>query len=170
MLTAAILVIFPLCMAVGAVSDLVTMTIPNRVSVILIAGFLLIAPIAGLPLTDIGFHVLAGLVVFAGVFALFALNVMGGGDAKILAASAIWFGWDQSLFAYLMYVAFMGGLLTFLIIMLRGQKNTLAFTGLQSYLPRPLLESKKIPYGIAIGIGAFMAYPESPLMRLLLPA
>ncbi len=168
MLAAAILVIFPLCMAIAGTSDLFTMTIPNRVSVLLLAGFLVIAPFAGLTFMQIGYHLLAGLAVFAAVFVFFSLNIMGGGDAKVLTASAVWFGWNQSLIMYLGNVAFIGGFLTLLIVMLRMQHEKIMLTGLDRYLPKPLVEQQKIPYGIAIAIGAFAAYPSSPLMQMLL--
>ncbi len=166
MIQAAILVIFPLCMAVAAFSDLFTMTIPNRVSVILLVSFFIVAPLAGVGLVDLGWHLLAGLSVFAVVFVLFALNTMGGGDAKVLTASAVWFGFNDSLIVYLGDVAVMGGALTILILLIRSQRNVITAIGLP--IPAPLLQEKKIPYGIAIGIGGFMAYPSSPLMELVL--
>lgn len=166
MIQAAILVIFPLCMAVAAFSDLFTMTIPNRVSVILLAAFVIVAPLAGLSLVDIGWHLLAGVAVFAVVFVLFALNTMGGGDAKVLTASAVWFGFNDSLIVYLGDVAVIGGALTLLILLIRSQRNLIAAVGLP--IPRPLLQEKKIPYGIAIGIGGFIAFPASPLMQWVL--
>lgn len=166
MIAAAILVIFPLCMAIAAFSDLFTMTIPNRVSIILIASFFVIAPLAGLGPAEIGWHVLAAVTVFAVVFALFALNSMGGGDAKVLTASALWFGFNQSLLAYIVDIAVLGGALTLLILLIRSQTGLIAAIGLP--IPRPLLQEKKIPYGIAIGIGGFIAYPASPLMQLIL--
>lgn len=166
MIEAAILVIFPLCMAVAAFSDLFTMTIPNRVSVILLGAFVLVAPLAGLSLVEIGWHLLAGACVFAVVFVLFALNTMGGGDAKVLTASAVWFGFNDSLVVYMGDVAVIGGALTVLILLIRSQKHVITAIGLP--IPRPLLQEKKIPYGIAIGIGAFVAYPSSPLMQMVL--
>lgn len=166
MIAAAILVIFPLCMAVAAFCDLFTMTIPNRVSAILLASFLVVAPLAGLGLVEIGWHLLAGLAVFAVVFVLFALNTMGGGDAKVLTASAVWFGFNDSLIVYMGNVAVVGGALTILILLIRSQRNVITAIGLP--IPRPLLQEKKIPYGIAIGIGGFIAYPSSPLMEMVL--
>lgn len=162
MVQAAIFVIFPLCLAVAAFSDLFTMTIPNRISAILLAAFILIAPFAGLQLPEIGLHLLAGAVVFGFCFALFAINVMGGGDAKLLTASAVWFGFGEPLFVFLIYVSLLGGALTLAILMLRKQENALLATGLP--LPQLLFTAKKIPYGIAIGLGGFLAYPSSPLM------
>lgn len=164
MLEAATFLIFPLCLSVAALSDLFTMTIPNRVSLILLGSFLVIAPLIGLPLAAIGMHLAGAAAVFAVCFALFAVNVMGGGDAKLLAAAALWFGFDPSLIAFLMYVAYFGGGVTILILLLRSQSTAIMAMGLP--LPNSLLVAKKIPYGIAIAIGGFLAYPSSPLVAI----
>ncbi|WP_075290887.1 A24 family peptidase [Pararhizobium arenae] len=166
MTDAAIFVVFPLCLAFAAFSDFFTMTIPNRVSAILLAAFVVVAPFAGLGLQDILTHLGAGAIVFTFCFALFALNIMGGGDAKLLTASAVWFGFEHSLFLFLAYVSIFGGVLTLVILMLRKQENALLATGLP--LPHLLFTAKKIPYGIAIGLGGFLAYPSSSLMMAAL--
>lgn len=162
MLETAILLIFPLCMSIAAISDLLTMTIPNRLSLALAISFFVLAPIAGLSLAEIGMHLAGACTVFFACFTLFALNVMGGGDAKLLAAAALWFGLDASLLEFLIYVAFIGGAVTILIMLLRSQANTILAMGLP--LPNSLVIAKKIPYGIAIAIGGIMAFPSSPLL------
>lgn len=168
MTEAAIFVVFPLCLAFAAFSDFFTMTIPNRVSVILLGAFVLVAPLAGLDLTTIAMHLAAGLAVFSVCFTLFAFNVMGGGDAKLLTASAVWFGLTFSLVEYLVYVSFVGGVLTLIILSLRSHTNVILASGLP--IPDHLMSAKKVPYGIAIGIAAFLAYPQSPLMLAALNA
>jgi prepilin peptidase CpaA len=162
MTQAIIFVVFPLCLAVAACSDFLTMLIPNRVSAILLASFFIAAPLAGLGLSEVAMHLAAGAIVFSVCFALFAFNVMGGGDAKLLTASAVWFGLTFSLFEFLIYVSFLGGVLTLAILSLRAHTNTILASGLP--VPDSLVMAKKIPYGIAIGVGAFLAYPSSPLM------
>ncbi|MGY5804332.1 A24 family peptidase [Rhizobium sp. LEGMi12c] len=162
MLEVATLLIFPLCMSIAAISDLLTMTIPNRVSLVLALAFLVLAPVFGLPFVEIGMHFVGAIAVFLACFALFALNVMGGGDAKLLAAATLWFGFDASLVEFLAYVAFIGGMVTFLIVLLRSQATSIMAIGLP--LPNSLLVAKKIPYGIAIAIGGIMAFPSSPLL------
>ncbi|MBP2442891.1 A24 family peptidase [Rhizobium leguminosarum] len=161
MITAAIFVILPLCLAMAAFSDLFTMTIPNRVSLILVGSFLVLAPLYGLGLQAIGMHLAAAAIVFFACFALFAFNVMGGGDAKLLSATALWFGLNQSLAFLMVDVAMIGGLITLLILLVRAQSNTILAIGLP--VPNSVLLAKKIPYGIAIAIGGFMAFPSSPL-------
>jgi prepilin peptidase CpaA len=162
MIEATIFVIFPLCLAIAAFLDLFTMTIPNRVSAILLGSFILIGPAAGFTWPSMGTHLAAGLIVFAGCFSLFALNIMGGGDAKLLTASAVWFGLNNSLMEFLIYVSIFGGLLTLVVLMLRKQENTILAAGIP--VPHLLFTAKKIPYGIAICVGGFLAYPSSPLM------
>lgn len=161
MIAAAVFVILPLCLAMAAFSDLFTMTIPNRISVILIASFLVLAPFSGLGLEMIGMHLAGTAIVFSACFALFAFNVMGGGDAKLLSATALWFGLNESLLFLMIDVAAIGGLITLLILLVRTQSNTILAIGLP--VPNSVLLAKKIPYGIAIAIGGFMAFPSSPL-------
>jgi prepilin peptidase CpaA len=162
MIAAAIFLIVPLCLAIAAFSDLFTMIIPNRVSLIISLSFLIIAPLAGTPLQVITMHLLSGLMVFTICFALFAINAMGGGDAKLLAATAIWFGFDQSLLVFVTYVGLVGGVATLLILAIRIQSDMIMAVGLR--VPNSILHAKKIPYGIAIAIGGFMAFPSSPLL------
>ncbi|WP_377291740.1 prepilin peptidase [Rhizobium sp. SG2393] len=166
MLTAAIFVIFPLGLAFAAVNDLLTMTIPNRISLVLIASFLVIAPLSGFGAADIGYHLLAALIVFSGCFALFAINVMGGGDAKLLTAAALWYGYNTSLIEFLSTTALLGGFLTIIILIIRSQGLLIAATRLP--LPAMLLNAEKIPYGIAIAGGGLMTYAASPLMHPLM--
>lgn len=163
MVTAAILVVFPLCMAMAACSDLLTMTIPNRLSLVLIASFIAIAPFAGLSFHDILMHLGAGAAVFAACFALFAFNIMGGGDAKILTASAVWFGLNDSLVAYIAYVSVLGGFLSILILTIRANYDLILVSRIP--VPQTMLHTKKVPYGIAIGAAAFLAFPSSPLIQ-----
>src|ERR1041385_9347264 len=91
------LVLFPALMAFAASSDLLTMTISNRVSLILVGGFFVLAVWSGMPLADIGMHVAAALAVLVVTFTFFARGWIGGGDAQLPAAAALWLGFDQLL-------------------------------------------------------------------------
>jgi prepilin peptidase CpaA len=167
MIEAAILVIFPMCMALGAMTDLISMTIPNRVSVLLVASFCVIAPLTGMDFTTIGWHFAAAACVFAAGFLLFAINAMGGGDAKILAASSLWYGFGPDLVGYLAYVGFAGAILTILIIVTRANANTLLATRIPmpNYFYKPSLG---VPYGVAIGFGALITYPETAIFAYII--
>lgn len=158
-----VLVVFPLCLAFAAFADLFTMTIPNRVSAILLGAFFIIAPMMGFDFREVALHAAAALAVFSVCFVFFALNVMGGGDAKLLSACAVWFGLTNSLVAFLIYVSFFGGLLTLAVLLLRAHEDKILAIGIP--VPHLLFTQKKIPYAIAIALGGFLAYPTSPLMQ-----
>lgn len=167
MTAAVLLILFPLCMAYAAISDIVTMTIPNRVSALLVLSFFPLAFVMGMAPGAIAWHAAAGLVVFLGCFALFAANVMGGGDAKLLSAASLWFGLGAGLLDFLMLVAVLGGLLSIAILMMRSDR----FLYLVSRIPMTdnlINPAKGIPYGIAIGAAGLLAYPDTPLMQQLI--
>src|ERR1700744_4454657 len=96
------LMLFPALMAFAAASDLFTMTISNRVSMALIAGFLMLAPLSGMGATDILMHVGAGATVLVVAFGCFAMGWVGCVDAKLAAGAALWFGFAH-LMDYLLY-------------------------------------------------------------------
>ncbi|NTF30669.1 A24 family peptidase [Rhizobium skierniewicense] len=164
MVIASIFLIVPLCLAFAALNDLFTMTIPNRISAILLMSFIVVAPVAGMDMHTFGMSLLAGLIVFAASFALFALNTMGGGDAKLLTASAVWFGFDTALAVYMIAVAIVGGILTMGILFIRSYRQEIMVTGLP--VPDSLLVAKKVPYGIAIAVAGLLTYPEAPIVQL----
>src|SRR5262245_15880376 len=116
--TVVLLGLFPAAMAFAAASDLVTMTISNRLSLALAAGFFVAAAIVGMPLQQVGIHVLAGLMVLSITFVLFALGWIGGGDAKLAAATALWFGFGN-LLEYFFLASLMGGGLALLLLAVR---------------------------------------------------
>jgi prepilin peptidase CpaA len=155
--------LFPALMAFAAASDLLTMTISNRVSLILAAGFLVLAPISGMPLQEFLLHVGAGLTVLVIAFACFAMGWMGGGDAKVAAAAAMWFGFGH-LLDYLLYASLFGGVLTLLLLQFRQWPLPWQLAG-QPWLTRLHAKETGIPYGIALAIGALMIYPETEWIR-----
>src|ERR1700739_1384052 len=112
------LLLFPALMAFAAASDLFTMTISNRVSLALIASFLVLAPLTGMGLEQMLLRFGRGRVVLAVAFGCFAMGWMGGGDAKILAAASLWFGFSH-LMVYLLYASVFGGALTLLLLQFR---------------------------------------------------
>src|SRR5690606_24742337 len=93
---------------------------------------------------------------------LFAIGGMGGGDAKLMAATAIWMGFGFQLLNYLVTASFLGGLLTLAILLFR--KSTLATFYGHSFFLRNLGEnSRGVPYGIALGAAGLLVFPQSPL-------
>ncbi|BAV49914.1 peptidase [Mesorhizobium sp. 113-1-2] len=163
MLEALIFVVFPFCMLFAAISDMLSMTIANRVSVLLVVVFALVAPLTGMEWAAYGWHFAAGALVLAVTFGLFAMGGMGGGDAKLLAATAVWMGLNIHLVEYLVVSTIIGGLLTLAILFYR--KSPLAIiTGRNPFLRHFADDTTGVPYGIALGVGGLLTYPDSPLM------
>ena len=159
------LFLFPALMAFAAASDLLTMTISNRISLALVAGFLVLALLGGMGLHDMLSHVGAGAAVLAAAFACFAMGWVGGGDAKIVAGVALWFGFDH-LLNYLVYASLFGGALTLLLIQLR-QWPLPSPLATQAWLLKLHDKQSGVPYGIALAIGALMVYPETEWIKAI---
>ncbi len=163
LLDIARLFLFPALVAFAAASDLLTMTISNRVSLLLVAGFLGLAVMSGMAINDVFLHLGAGLAVLAIAFACFAFGWIGGGDAKVAAATSVWFGFPF-LMNYLAHAAVFGGILTVLLIMFRRGPVPYAL-GNQTWLLRLHHKDSGVPYGIALAVGALLIYPETPWIR-----
>ena len=164
-LDVARLLFFPALMAFAAASDLFTMTISNRVSLALAAGFLALALASGMAPTEILMHLAAGVTVLAAAFVCFAFGWIGGGDAKVAAAAALWFGFAH-LLDYLLCASLFGGVLTLILLQFRQWPLPYALTG-QVWLLKLHAKESGIPYGIALAIGALVIYPETEWIRAI---
>ncbi len=156
------LLLFPAMMAFAASTDLLTMTISNRVSLILVTGFFVLALVTGTAAADLLAHVGAAGIVLVAAFALFARGWIGGGDAKLAAATALWLGFDH-LVPYLVYAALLGGALTLLLIQFRMMPLPDLLAG-QEWLQRLHRRDAGIPYGIALAAAALAVYPQTTWM------
>ena len=163
LIDAARLLLFPAMMAFAASTDLFTMTISNRVSLALAAGFLALALLSGMGPYDILTHIGAGAAVLVIAFACFAMGWIGGGDAKVAAAAALWFGFGH-LMDYLLHASLFGGALTLLLLQFRQWPLPYAFAG-QAWLLKLHAKESGIPYGIALAIGALAIYPETDWIK-----
>ncbi|HRF08640.1 MAG TPA: prepilin peptidase [Xanthobacteraceae bacterium] len=161
-----VLGLFPAAVAFAAASDLVSMTISNRVSLTLVAGFFLVAWLTGMEWSEIGRHLLAGIVVLTVTFIFFALGWIGGGDAKLAAATAVWFGFSHLLLEYLLLASVAGGALTLLLLKWRTYPMPGWLTS-QQWIARLHDPKTGIPYGVALAIAGLMVYPETAFMKAL---
>jgi prepilin peptidase CpaA len=156
------LLLFPALMAFAASSDLLTMTISNRLSLALAGGFFLLMIVTGMSLHAAGMHVAAAAVVLVVAFVFFSQGWIGGGDAKLAAATALWFGFDY-LLDYLIYASLFGGALTLAIIQFRKIPLP-AMLARQGWILRLHETDAGIPYGIALAAAALAVYPKTGWM------
>jgi prepilin peptidase CpaA len=155
----ATLVLFPSLMIFSAFSDLFTMTISNRVSIALILIFCALAFAFQMPLADLGGHLACGFAVLVCTFTLFAFGWIGGGDAKLCAATALWLGWDH-LADYGLLSALLGGALTLLFLQVRRWPLP-RWLYAQQWVARLHDRGNGVPYGIALAIAGLVVYPDS---------
>jgi prepilin peptidase CpaA len=156
------LLFFPALMAFAASSDLFTMTISNRLSLALVGGFAVLTVFSGMSLPVIGLHLAAGALVLVISFVLFTQGWIGGGDAKLAAATALWFGFEY-LFDYVVYASIFGGVLTLLILQFRHMALP-APLARQVWIQRLHERSGGVPYGIALAAAALVVYPHTGWM------
>ena len=160
-LQVATLLLFPTLMVFAALSDLFTMTISNRISIILVVAFVPLALMAGLSGTAIALHFACGFGVLVLTFAMFAFGWIGGGDAKLAAATAIWMGVDN-LTDYGVDAALIGGVLTLVILYGRRMPLPRFALGLV-WLQRLHEKGGGVPYGIALAAAGLIIYPNTGL-------
>ncbi|HEY8580272.1 MAG TPA: prepilin peptidase [Beijerinckiaceae bacterium] len=159
MIELGVLVLFPVCMAYAATSDILTMTIPNRLSVLLVGGFIIFAAAVGATPQTIGWHIACGLLVLLVTFAMFSFGWMGGGDAKLAAATAVWVGW-ASVLDYALMAAVLGGALTLFLLLARSWPLPAMLLS-QPWLVRLHDRKTGIPYGVALAAAGLLIYPHT---------
>ena len=155
----ALFLVFPAAMALAGSMDLFTMTIPNRISLGLIVGFIFAVPFSSLDTMGVLTHIGAGALMLVVGIGMFARGWLGGGDAKLMAAASLWLGFER-LFEYLVYVSVAGGLLAFGILLYRSLAPPLWLCS-QDWAMRLHAKSGGIPYGIAISVGGLWVYPST---------
>ena len=162
------LIAFPALVLTAAVKDLTSYTIPNWISLALLAAF---APAAGLawaagaPLPELAACVGVGAAALLAGIAMFTFGWIGGGDAKLMAASALWLGWS-ALAPFLLWTAMAGGMLS--IGLMIARRSTAGGPQPETWAGRLMTRGEPVPYGVAIAAGALAAIPHSMLAQLVL--
>lgn len=157
-----LLAILPALVIVGGLKDLTTMKIPNWISGLLILGFLPAALALGLGPMAIGMHLAVGVAALLIGLGLFGLNLLGGGDVKLMAAACLWLGLSGS-GVFVLATAVVGGVFSLALLVSRVWLQPYVGAG-PGWLVQLMEPKGHIPYGVAIAAGALIAWPASPLM------
>jgi prepilin peptidase CpaA len=160
MFESPLILIFPLAMAFAAAMDLFTMTIPNRVSILLVVSFAIVAFVVDPSWAILNKHLIVAAIVFVAAIAMFAMGWLGGGDAKLLSAASLWLGPDL-LANYLVCVGIIGGVLAVALLRYRSITVLPEWLGRQTWALRLHQENGGIPYGVALGASAMIFYPQT---------
>jgi prepilin peptidase CpaA len=160
-----LLLVFPAAMAFAGAMDLLTMTIPNRVSLALLAAFAAAAPLTGMPWPQVFSHLLAGFATLALGILMFDRGWLGGGDAKLLSAAVLWLGFENVV-QYVFLVAALGGVLAATILAYRCLVPPL-WVATQPWAMRLHDRRTGIPYGLALAAAALWVYPSTSWFAVL---
>ena len=156
------LMIFAASMLTTVYKDATTMTIPNWTSLLVLAGFFLVVPFAWQGWAIFGEHLASGMLMFAIGFAMFAFGWLGGGDAKLMAATSFWWTFPD-LLNYVFYTTLAGGALG--IFILFGRQFVPARVLTHPWMYRMIKDDKHMPYGLALAFGAFVTLPQSEIFN-----
>jgi len=164
------LLLFPLAIFAGALifaalSDAASMKISNRISLAIIIAFAIATPIAWESWAVFGEHMFIGLIFFVAGFIMFAVGGLGGGDAKLMSAIALWWTWPDVL-PYIFYVTVLGAVLA--IFMMVGRNFVPASIATNGMVSRMFSNEKQIPYGIALALGSLLVLPGSDIVQRVL--
>jgi prepilin peptidase CpaA len=159
-----VLVALPALLLAAALCDLASYTIPNWLSLATAGLFLAFAVLTPLAPGAVGWHLAAGLAGLSVGFGLFALGWIGGGDAKLFAAMALWLGFSD-LLPYAALASLFGGALTLALLLLRKLPLPAGLSG-QGWLVRLHDARSGIPYGVALAAGGFAVLPYTQIFRL----
>lgn len=153
------LFLFPLLMIFAGVSDVMTMRIPNGLTAVLACLFFPFAIASGMPVVMLAQHVATGFGLLSVGYVLFSMGMFGGGDAKLMAAVGLWFGFAGTL-NFLVLTALAGGALALAVgIMQLSKIETAVRRETFSRFLEPFRAD--VPYGFAFAAGAILAVPSS---------
>ena len=165
MLETTLFMVVGATMIAAAAYDVLTLTIPNWISLSLLALFPALALVAGLGLHELALHVAIAVAALVVGIAAFAAGVIGGGDAKLFAALALYMG-PLGIAPYVFDVAVAGGVVAMLFLVLH-QPMLEEWTRRSSVLTQIVSRGMAIPYGVAIVAGGLIAFPASHLFVLM---
>ncbi len=144
----------------AALHDVNRLTIPNWLNLTLALLFVPAAAVSGIPLEIIGGHVVAAACALMIAFGLYAFNIVGGGDAKMIPAVMLWIG-PSATVTFLFVMALAGGACAVIIILVR---KTMPAEVVPGAIRAPFKENAGVPYGVAIATGVFVGGLESPFL------
>ena len=162
-ITLICLALFPAALIVAALWDLTSFTIPNWISLALVAAFAPAAFAADPPMgVLLGCLATGGGALLLGMV-MFSLGWIGGGDAKLFAAAALWLGWPAVL-PFMVWTSAAGGVLAVALLYSRRFAPAEVYAG-PAWLGRLMTPRGDVPYGLAIAVGALFTFPASALIH-----
>lgn len=134
--------IFACALAAAAIEDVARFRISNITPLVMLAGAICAAVLAGPTWALWQNAVVFGVVLALGT-AAFAAGFLGGGDVKLFAATALWFDLSSAVW-FVAFVFIAGGVVAILYIASRPFRKAAGHD----------VKKTRIPYGLPIAVGA----------------
>lgn len=160
---ALLLMVFPVLVIVAALRDATSYTIPNWIPLAMAVAFPVAAFALDLPLKTVGLQAAIGAAALVVGMGMFAARWIGGGDAKLFAAAALWIGWPATM-SFLGMTGLAGGALAVGLLALRSAYVRPYMPNGPAWFARLAEPGQNVPYGVAIAVGALAAFPASALV------
>lgn len=160
------LVFFPLVLLRAGVGDLTTMRISNSLVLTLSLGYAVLAPLSGFSLSEMALSLASAGAVFCLALGAFTCGWMGGGDVKLMTATALWLGLSH-LPIFLLWTSLFGGLLTIVLLLYRSFPLPDILRRRVAWACHLHLSTTRVPYGIAIASAALLVFASTPWMAAL---
>ena len=97
---------------------------------------------------------------------LFARGWIGGGDAKLAAATALWFGAEHTP-AYLICMTLLGSVFTLAILQFRALALPVRLQN-SPWIAQLHCRGSGVPYGVAMALAALVVFPQTRWMTAML--
>jgi prepilin peptidase CpaA len=152
-LSSSLLLVFPSLLVWAGTHDFFTRVIPNRIAIILAAGFVPVAFRDGMASSLVLSHLGCAAIMLLAGLAMFSFGFIGGGDAKLFAAASLWLGWDFAAEFAMATSLFGGGL-------------ALIYWARFIWRAPEGQSAPSLPYGVAIAAGGLYLFPDWALSIL----
>lgn len=142
---------FIVLLSAAAISDIRRLTIPNSycLGIVLCYPFFVLAPAQ--PVDWLGGLMVCGGLLVVG-FVLFTTGRVGGGDAKLLAATSLWAG-PGLLVEFILLTSLTGGAMAILLYVRHRWLRSPSLAALAATEASPDFAQQPMPYGVAIFAG-----------------
>jgi prepilin peptidase CpaA len=159
------MLVFTFTMVYAGLTDLMTMKIQNSLLLLFLLAYVMLAPLVGFTISEMGWSAAVAAAVLLVAFIFFALGWIGGGDAKFAAVTALWFGADHTA-AYLIYIALLGGAFTLCLLQFRMMVLP-AWLHARPWLARLHSQGCGVPYGFTMALAALIVFPHTRWMTAI---
>jgi len=132
----------------AGIFDVLTGRIPDWISIALVVVFVGLSLIVGKAWMDFGLHCAVAIAVFFAGFIAFAMGWMGGGDGRLAAAGALWFG-PALTFEFLAIAFFYGAAMVGMMYVVRLCPIPAPILR-QPWVERWVVGNDGLPFGLAM--------------------